>query len=101
MVLLLCILFYFLYKCGNFVRFFFFFEGGGRGASQSTPGSSSITIYDHIFLVHLNNGPGFYKLYLQGGTLSIFLKGEGGSANLGYSLWIEYTIYTKNIMVNV
>ena len=70
MVLLLCILFYFLYKCGNLVLFsFFFLRGEGEGTSQSTPGSSNIKIYNHIFLVHLNNGPGFYKLYLQGGTL--------------------------------
>ena len=84
MVLLLCILFSFLYKCGNLVLFYFFFlrgEGWGR-ASQSTPGSSNITIYNHIFLVHLNNGPGFYKLYLQGGTLSIFLKGAGGGVSI-------------------
>ena len=26
---------------------------------------------------------------------------EGRSANLGYTLGVEYTIYTKNIMVNV
>ena len=87
-------------KFGPFVVFFFFFEGGGKeGGSQSTPGSSNIKIYSHIFLAHLNNGPGFCKLYLQGGTLSICF--EWGNANLGYSLPVGYTIYTGNIMVNV
>ena len=47
-----------MWKFGPFLAFF---ERGGRG-SQSTPGSSDIKIYSHIFLAHLNNGPGFYIL---------------------------------------
>ena len=57
----------------KFGPFFSFFSGGGRGSSQSTPGSSGIKIYNHVFLAHLNNGPGFYKLYLQEGTLLLEL----------------------------
>ena len=44
--------------------------------SQSTPGSSNIKIYDHIFLAHLNNGPGFYILSYREVLFNfLFLRG--------------------------
>ena len=37
-----------------------------------------------------------FQSFFEGGE-----GGEGGSANLGYSLHVEYAIYAKNIMANV
>ena len=62
-------------KFGPFF-FFFFLRGEGEGASQSTPGSSNIKIYNHIFLAHLNNGPGFYILSYREVLFNfLFLRG--------------------------
>ena len=33
--------------------------------------------------------------------ISFFFFWGGGGVNLGYSLQVEYTIYSKNIIVNV